>query len=54
MLNHVYPFPVSGDQEYFTSAGPIIVSNPYPSAYPEYFGSAIQSKESKRLFSILA
>ena len=41
MLNQVNPFVVSGDHEYFTSKGPIMLSKPYPMAYPEYFGKEI-------------
>ena len=48
------PFGNSGDQEYFTSKGPMIDSIPYPTAYPEYFGFETQFVLSKRLSPILA
>ena len=53
ILNQTNPFPVSGDQVYFNSIGPIIVSKPYPKAYPEYWGEEIHFVDSKRLSSIL-
>ena len=54
MPNHVYPFGFSGDQECLISMGPIAVSKPYPTAYPVYFGTEIQSTVSKRLSFKLA
>ena len=46
----MYPLFNSGDHVYFISAGPKIVSNPYPNAYPEYLGFEIQSVVSNNSF----
>ena len=54
MLNQVNPLASSGDHVYLISTGPMIVSMPYPTAYPEYFGMEIQSTVSKILSPILA
>jgi hypothetical protein len=54
MLNQVYPLAFSGDHEYLISIGPMIVSKPYPTAYPEYLGIEIQSTVSKSVFAKFA
>ena len=54
MLNQVKPLESSGDHVYLISTGPMIVSMPYPKAYPAYFGIEIQSTYSKILSPILA